>query len=178
MTKSTGKAGSTPTLEFHPADDQGNAIIAPAGEADDLYFTIIGCGSNEKQNELGRLIIAAVNTYTQPAPAAGDGARKAARDQELSAWFNKLPSGGGDYPSKEHWDALQAILARHCPAPGAEGALDKLSHDVIAAIIGRHMPENEPATPLTVQDAAREIRNRIDRALKSTNPKPDSGGKG
>ena len=131
----------------------------------------------------------AVNAYT--APAAGDGARKAAeRDKELRAWFNALPCTGGDYPGKESWDSLQVILARHCPAPGAgEGALVEAHNQGLEQAAIYHdrkadLHEVEARRMLGAESARYETQakfNRADahalRSLKTTNPHPDSGGK-
>ena len=92
---------------------------------------------------------------------------------------------------RAHLDELErdgSILARHCPAPGArEGALEVL--DKIATWMERQAAHDEaeaskPNQFITLKEAYtadaknyRAMAKEARVALKSTNPKPDSGGK-
>ncbi len=52
-------------LSFSPADDDiGNVVISPEDPVDgELYFALIGAGSNTQQNELAAKIVERFNAF-------------------------------------------------------------------------------------------------------------------
>lgn len=49
------------TVEFVPAGEHGNAIIAPTDDYAGAYFTLIGSGPDDGQNALGERLTSAIN---------------------------------------------------------------------------------------------------------------------
>ncbi len=47
-------------VEFSESSSEGNSIISPTDDFEDVYFTVIGCG--DKQDDLGKLIALSVNS--------------------------------------------------------------------------------------------------------------------
>ena len=196
-----GAAGSTPRtwrFESYGDHEEWGDVFA----ADGTY--LLACSEG-----VAKHIVAAVNAYT--APATGDGARKAAEvpEAERSDQEQALVLAGQWAAAFERNQVLannefiiadlrfiESVLARHCPAPGADTA----SIAFTKAIFAEYWPTCGDIDGATVQELGEKtgvlVKVKYDPkvhgeygaepgddwfvlnpALKSTNPQPDSGGK-
>lgn len=125
---------ATGGLRYAPADRAtGNAVIAPAGDPEGDWFTLIGGGPEDQQNALCEVIVGAVNAlpaliaaarHQQPegwrdiATAPKDGSKILVGFQGQFDWMQYVAySAGPDTQSAgfarpTHWQPLPAPPAR------------------------------------------------------------------
>ena len=162
-----GAAGSTPRpwrFESYGDHEEWGDVFA----ADGTY--LLACSDG-----VAKHIVAAVNAYT--APAAGDGARKAAK--EILEIVNTLLPGQ-DIFSSSHIQSWASIIDRHCPATAGGGeALKERARQIIADEERLSAADDKNDTRLYSMRLLRvyTAQQILGEKPLTTNPHPDSGGK-